>query len=117
MGCGNPKEKIENEIIKTKLKRTIIQMERMNQIKLLEKIYGHPIEKTIIPDYIAPQNEDSYTKNKLFPVNKKRLPIRIKSRKAKSYVLKRKKKLNEENTIIRRNKTMKKKSFAYKEKS
>ena len=115
MGCGNPKEKIEDEIIKAKFERTIIQNERMNQIKLLEKIYGHPVKRTNIPDYIAPQFQETKRKNEISPVNGKRLPIRIKSRRAKSFVLKRKKRLNEENTTIRRNKTMKRKSYIYKE--
>ena len=36
MGCGNSKEKLENEMIKLKFQRAQIQMERKNQIKLLE---------------------------------------------------------------------------------
>ena len=114
MGCGNPKEQLEYEIIKAKLQRSVIQLERMNQIKLLEKIYGHPIQGTKIPDYIAPQCQETERKNELLPINKKILPIRFKSRKAKSYIQKRKKELNEENATIRRNKTMKKKSSIFK---
>ena len=53
MGCGNAKEKIENEIIAMKLERVEVQMERRNQIKLLEDIDGRKIEEPNIPDYLA----------------------------------------------------------------
>jgi hypothetical protein len=53
MGCGSTKEKIENEIIAMKLERVGVQMERRNQIKLLEDIDGRKIEEPNIPDYLA----------------------------------------------------------------
>ena len=53
MGCGTPKEKLENEIIAMKLERVGIQMERRNQIKLLEDIDGVKINEPNIPDYLA----------------------------------------------------------------
>ena len=37
MGCGNSKEKLEDEMIKLKFQRAQIQMERKNQIKILEE--------------------------------------------------------------------------------
>ena len=37
MGCGDSKEKIEDEMIKLKFQRAQIQMERKKQIKLDEK--------------------------------------------------------------------------------
>ena len=37
MGCGNSKEKLEDEMIKLKFQRAQIQMERKNQIKRIKK--------------------------------------------------------------------------------
>ena len=53
MGCETPKEKLENEIIAIKLERVGVQMERRNQIKLLEDIDGVKINEPNIPDYLA----------------------------------------------------------------
>ena len=61
MGCGNPKEKLEDELMKTKLERIQVQMERVNQIKLLEEMTGEHIKTAKIPDYIA----DDTIKNKI----------------------------------------------------
>ena len=38
MGCGESREKIEDEMIKLKFQRAQIQMERKKQIKILEGI-------------------------------------------------------------------------------
>ena len=61
MGCGNAKVKIEDELMKLKLERAQIQMERVNQLKLLDEIGGGPFKPAIIPDYVAPNgiNKDS----------------------------------------------------------
>ena len=56
MGCGDSKEKIEDEMIKLKFQRAQIQMERKKQIKLLEEIVKKKITEPIIPDYISLQN-------------------------------------------------------------
>ena len=53
MGCGNSKEKLENEMIKLKFQRAQIQMERKNQIKLLEGLEKKKITEPIIPDFIS----------------------------------------------------------------
>ena len=53
MGCGNPKVKVEDELMKTKLERIQVQMERMNQLKLLQEMTGQTIQTPKIPDYIA----------------------------------------------------------------
>ena len=53
MGCGNSKEKLENEMIKLKFQRAQIQMERKNQIKLLEGLKKKKITEPIIPDFIS----------------------------------------------------------------
>ena len=48
MGCGDSKEKIEDEMIKLKFQRAQIQMERKKQIKLLEEIVKKKITEPII---------------------------------------------------------------------
>ena len=57
MGCGNSKEKLEDEMIKLKFQRAQIQMERKNQIKILEGIERKKITEPIIPDFISFQKE------------------------------------------------------------
>ena len=52
MGCGSPKEKIEDEMMKAKMERIEIQMERINQLHLLKNTYGKEIKTALIPDYI-----------------------------------------------------------------
>ena len=63
MGCGTSREKVENEILKIQMKRSEVQMERANQIKLLEEI-GGTYKSPSIPDYIDPENNN---KNKRIP--------------------------------------------------
>ena len=53
MGCGDSREKIEDEMIKLKFQRAQIQMERKKQVELLEQIEGKKITEPIIPDYIS----------------------------------------------------------------
>ena len=79
MGCGTPKEKLENEIIAMKLERVGIQMERRNQIKLLEDIDGVKINETNIPDYLATKQ-----KEKNINIDKSRNMITVKSIKSKN---------------------------------
>ena len=57
MGCGDSKEKLEDEMIKLKFQRAQIQMERKNQIKILEGIERKKITEPIIPDFISFQKE------------------------------------------------------------
>ena len=57
MGCSNTKEKIENEIIEMKMERVRVQMERRNNIKLLEDIDGRKIKEPSIPDYLCPKHK------------------------------------------------------------
>ena len=52
MGCSDPREKIENEMMKIKMSRIEIQMERYNQLEKLKGINGGEIKMPIIPDYI-----------------------------------------------------------------
>ena len=75
MGCGNPREKVENEIIKMKMQRVVIQMERKNQLQLLKDIDGKELKFQKIPDYIDESCESIDTKR-----NKKTEPGSVKKR-------------------------------------
>ena len=55
MGCGSPREKLENEMMVYKLERMQIQMEKERELQKLAEIEGHAIERTKIPDYIDPE--------------------------------------------------------------
>ena len=96
MGCGNPKEKVENEMIKMKMQRIQIQMERQNQLKLLRDIDGKELKFQKIPDYI----DESCCENQDTKRNKKTESNSIKKRKilkkSKTVNLKRRKKTKEE---------------------
>ena len=63
MGCGNPKVKLEDELMILKLERAQIQMERVNQLKLLDEIGGGPYKPATIPDYIAPHGKINKIEN------------------------------------------------------
>ena len=54
MGCGNTKEKIEDEIMKAQLERMKIQYERQTQMKLLKDLDGTDYKPMVIQDYTAP---------------------------------------------------------------
>ena len=89
MGCGNAREKLENEMIMMKLERIGIQMERQNQMKLLEKIDGKKMKVYKIPDYI----DTKVLRKKL---SKKSLKMKKRS---KSFNLKKKTKSEETNVV------------------
>ena len=55
MGCGNAKKEIENQMMIMQLERVNIQMERANNLKLLEDIDGFKRKAISIPDYIDPK--------------------------------------------------------------
>ncbi len=104
MGCSNTKEKIESELIKMKMARSEVQMERYNQLQLLKEIDGTEIKTKAIPDYI----DQDFVKEKLLNGNsvsfltqgcapKKKT---IRPRRAKSFKIKRKTdRINEEDEI------------------
>ncbi len=50
MGCGDAKEKLEQEIMNIRITRIKIQYERHKQINLLKKNYNCDIKTSIIPD-------------------------------------------------------------------
>jgi len=89
MGCGNAREKLENEMIMMKLERIGIQMERHNQIQLLEKIDGKKMKVPKIPDYID-------TKDLRKRLSKKKLKMKKRS---KSFNLRKKPKSEETNEV------------------
>ena len=121
MGCGNPKEKVEDEMMKMKMKRIELQMERYNQLQLLKEIDGSVIKPPVIPDYLDPKyinnncikqiNNPSLTgvKNNN---TKTRRPIRSKSskifgpakKKSKIFNIDEENKESRENISIRKNK-------------
>ena len=55
MGCTTSKEKIEDQMMKIKLLKIEIQMERENKINQLSQMEGRKITYQQIPDYIDPQ--------------------------------------------------------------
>ena len=109
MGCGSAREKLENEMIMMKLERIGIQMERQNQIQLLEKIDGRKMKVQQIPDYI----DTKIFRKKL---SKKKLNMKKRS---KSFDLRKKLKSPEKNAAdlkVKRNpgkKKSKKKSSQF----
>ena len=52
MGCGNPKEKVEDNMMKTKIALIEVQMEKYKQLELLKNIDGGQIKQSPIPSYI-----------------------------------------------------------------
>ena len=83
MGCGTSKEKVENEMMKLQMERAQVQMERINQIKLLEEIGYRPAKRRSIPDYIAP--ETNINKKMTSSSNIRKLKTDNNPRRAKSH--------------------------------
>ena len=100
MGCANSREKLENEMIKLKFQRVQIQMERKNQIKILEGLEKKKITEPVIPDFISlkperpikkiltdtknEKNKKKENKNKKDKKDKNDIKKRSKSENAKS---------------------------------
>ena len=55
MGCGSPREKLEDLMMVYKLERMEVQMEKEKELRKLAEIEGHDIERYLVPDYIDPQ--------------------------------------------------------------
>ena len=91
MGCGNTKEKIEDEMMKAQLERMKIQYERQTQMKLLKDLDGTDYKPMVIPDYTAPIQIKKPTirksMKKLNLNNSK--TIKINPKRNKSFVIKR----------------------------
>ena len=85
MGCGDAKEKIENEMVKMKMERIEIQMERQKQLKLLKEIDGTEINIKKIPDYIDLNIDTIMTKKmETESIQKRKNTAKLKLRKCKS---------------------------------
>ena len=122
MGCGNPKEKLEDEMMKLKISRIEIQMERYNQLQLLKGINGGELKTPKIPDYIDQKFLNNYfiKRNHLSSSDINKEPtIRRRPRKSKSFAIKKKSKIfnfneseNDTKRVKRRN-TCKRKTYKY----
>ena len=116
MGCGDPREKIENEMLKMKMERTVIRMERKNQLKLLKDIDGIDLKIPKIPDYISESsntNQDTKRKKRNETESGKKQIKKLKLRKSKSLNPKKFKTIHDDNyegtkkSILKRKKTCK----------
>ena len=119
MGCGNAKEKIENEILKVKMVRNVVQYERRKQLELLKGIDGCEQEIPIIPDYIDTTPIGHHIKNKKnsipVPSSKPRKKKKLRPKRSSSFKLKKNALISKADTIdetkqrnsIKRNSTKK----------
>ena len=87
MGCGDSREKIEDEMIKLKFERAQIQMERKKQIQILEGMERKKITEPVIPDYISLKPEKPF-KNIQTEFKIKNKPVSDKNEKDKKNVKK-----------------------------
>ena len=87
MGCGDSREKIEDEMIKLKFERAQIQMERKKQIQILEGMEKKKITEPVIPDYISLKPEKPF-KNIQTEIKIKNKPVSDKNEKDKKNVKK-----------------------------
>ena len=99
MGCGDSKEKIVNEMIALKLERVGVQMERKNQIKLLEEIDGNKIKEPTIPDYLVLEPKEKNNKKIDNTKSNKKISIIIKKLDKNSQNRMRSKSVNVKNKI------------------
>ena len=88
MGCGNPKEKIEDQMMRLKMARIDLQMERQNQLEQLRNLGGPEMKTPSIPDYID-QNflKDYIMKNTNINSNEEET-LRSKQKRSKSHMFK-----------------------------
>ena len=102
MGCGSPKEKIEDEIIKAKMERNEIQYEREQQMKLLKEIGCSDYKSPVIPDYILPKMINSKNptikKRKMTRSHKSSKSLNSKRKRTQSFTLKKKTTINSKDT-------------------
>ena len=99
MGCEDSKEKIVNEMIALKLERVGVQMERKNQIKLLEEIDGNKIKEPTIPDYLVLEPKEKNNKKSINKKSIKKIYIIIKKLDKNSQNRMRSKSVNVKNKI------------------
>ena len=109
MGCGNTKEKLEDEIMKAKLEKMKIQYERQSQMKLLKNLDGTDYKPMVIPDYTAPtkiQKPTIMKSRKTLNLSNSKT-IRISPKRNKSFAIKRKTKINLDDFSSKTKKTTK----------
>ena len=92
MGCGNSKEKLEDEMLDLKISRIEVQMERYNQMQLLKEKNGINVKSPDIPDYLDPKFAVNQTKRNSISTNIKEVknnPADRRRRRSKSFKTKR----------------------------
>ena len=100
MGCGNSREKIEDQMMKIKMARIEVQMERYNNLEKLRSMDGRQRMPPLIPDYIDQNFINNYFLKKLNSISNKDTVTR--SRRSKSFAVKRKSKIFEKKSSTRR---------------
>lgn len=95
MGCDNSKEKIEDQMMKMKMDRIELQMERYKALQQLKEIDGTDMKIPAIPDYVDENfiKENNEKNQEIFDtmnqdISKKKKPLR--PRRSKSFHTKRK---------------------------
>ena len=90
MGCGNSKEKLEDEMLDLKISRIEVQMERYNQMQLLKEKNGINVKSPDIPDYLDPKFAVNQTKRNSISTNIKEVKNNLGDRRrSKSFKTKR----------------------------
>ena len=90
MGCGNSKEKLEDEMLDLKISRIEVQMERYNQMQLLKEKNGINVKSPDIPDYLDPKFAVNQTKRNSISTNIKEVKNNpAERRRSKSFKTKR----------------------------
>ena len=101
MGCGNSREKIEDQMMKLKIARIEVQMERYNNLERLKGMDGRKRKAPLIPDYIDPNFINNYFSKKMKSTSNEET-LRKKPGRSKSFALKRKTIINEKKTPTRK---------------
>ena len=90
MGCGNSKEKLEDEMLDLKISRIEVQMERYNQMQLLKEKNGINVKSPDIPDYLDPKYAVNQAKRNSISTNIKEVKNNLGDRRrSKSFKTKR----------------------------
>ena len=101
MGCGNSREKIEDQMMKLKMARIEVQMERYNHLEKLKSMDGRQRKAPLIPDYIDQTFINNYFLKKLNSTSNEDTRRRRPGR-SKSFAVKRKSKIFEKKPQTRR---------------
>ena len=99
MGCGNTKEKLEDELMNAKMERIELQYERQRQMNILKELgCDSEYKQPIIPDYTNPQVENEkgpIIRKKTLQFNKQKTG-RVRPTRSKSFAFKNKNLINGE---------------------